>query len=340
MPDDVSGNYSLPPSYFVQDGDTVLPEQHNPPFEDVASAMSNRIHKDGRTLWTGNQNANGHKITGLANGVALTDAANVGQAVAASTPIGSVVDYAGITAPTNWLFCYGQAISRTTYAALFAVIGTAWGAGNGTTTFNLPDCRGRAAIGKDDMGGTAANRITTAGAGFDGSTIAAAGGTQTHTLTTAQIPVHNHTASSASAGSHSHTGTAASAGNHAHTGTTVADGNHAHSGTTADNGNHQHTYSAPQATIFFGGGGGQNIPSIVTGNTSAGGTHAHTFNTNTTGNHSHDFTTSTTGAHTHSVTTTTDGAHTHTITVNNAGSGEAHLNVQPSIVFNKIIRVA
>lgn len=63
------------------------------------------------------------------------------------------------TDPTGWLRCYGQAVSRTTYAALFAAIGTAFGAGDGTTTFNVPDLRGRAVAGKDDMGGSSAGRL-------------------------------------------------------------------------------------------------------------------------------------------------------------------------------------
>lgn len=59
------------------------------------------------------------------------------------TPIGIINEYAGTTAPTGWLLCNGQAISRSTYASLFAVIGTTYGAGNETTTFNVPDFRDR-----------------------------------------------------------------------------------------------------------------------------------------------------------------------------------------------------
>lgn len=67
-------------------------------------------------------------------------------------PSGSMVDYAGTTAPSGWLMCDGSAISRTTYANLFSAIGTSYGVGNGSSTFNLPDFRGRFARYNDDMG--------------------------------------------------------------------------------------------------------------------------------------------------------------------------------------------
>lgn len=59
-----------------------------------------------------------------------------------STPPGSLMAFAGTSAPTGWLACQGQAISRTTYATLFAAISTTWGSGDGSTTFNVPDLRG------------------------------------------------------------------------------------------------------------------------------------------------------------------------------------------------------
>jgi microcystin-dependent protein len=64
-----------------------------------------------------------------------------------ATPSGSILMFAGSTAPANWLLCDGAAVSRATYNKLFQAIGTTWGAGNGTTTFNLPDMRGAAPAG-------------------------------------------------------------------------------------------------------------------------------------------------------------------------------------------------
>lgn len=115
-------------------------------------------------------------------------------------PAGSVIPYAGSTAPANWLLCAGQAVSRTTYKALFDVIGSTYGSGDGSTTFNLPDLRGRVPAGKDDMGGTAASRLTSTTITSGATTLGNNGGAQTHTLTEAQIPAHTHTTESAYGG--------------------------------------------------------------------------------------------------------------------------------------------
>jgi microcystin-dependent protein len=80
------------------------------------------------------------------------------------------------TPPTGWLLCDGSAISRTTYAALFALIGTTYGVGNGSTTFNIPDFRGRFPLG---VSGSHA--------------LASTGGAETHTLTEGELPSHTHT---------------------------------------------------------------------------------------------------------------------------------------------------
>lgn len=110
-------------------------------------------------------------------------------------PPGLISPYAGATAPTGWLLCAGQAVSRTTYAALFAATSTTYGAGNGSTTFNLPDLRGRVAAGKDNMNGSDAGILTSALAGgVDGDTLGAKGGNDGHLLLASQsgLPQHNH----------------------------------------------------------------------------------------------------------------------------------------------------
>ena len=104
---------------------------------------------------------------------------------AGAVPIGVVNPFAGATAPSGWLLCFGQDVSRTEYSALFAVLNTTYGSGNGSTTFTLPDMRGRAVAGKDNMGGSAANRITPAVTGIAGTILGAFGGTQ-------NPPLHSH----------------------------------------------------------------------------------------------------------------------------------------------------
>lgn len=79
--------------------------------------------------------------------------------------------FGGSTAPTDWLLCDGAAVSRTTYAALFAIIGTTYGAGDGSATFNVPDMRSRIPRG------------TTRGS---------TGGAETHALTESEMPAHTH----------------------------------------------------------------------------------------------------------------------------------------------------
>ena len=107
--------------------------------------------------------------------------------------IGTIVPFGGTSAPTGFLVCDGSAISRTTYADLFSALGTTYGVGDGSTTFNLPDLRGRVVAGQDDMGGSSANLLTNQTGGLDGDTLGATGGFETHTLTSAQSGLVGHT---------------------------------------------------------------------------------------------------------------------------------------------------
>ena len=102
-------------------------------------------------------------------------------------PVGSMTVWTTTTAPAGWLLCYGQEVSETTYAGLFAVVGTTFNTGGEAGgNFRVPDMRGRAPFGKDDMGGTPANRIS------GGTTIGGTGGAETYTLTTSELPAHTH----------------------------------------------------------------------------------------------------------------------------------------------------
>lgn len=208
----------------------------------------------------------------LNDGMDIIDAtmASISGGGGGGTPSGTVADYAGASAPSGWQLCYGQAINRVTYAALFTAIGTAYGAGDGSTTFNLPDCRGRVVAGKDDMGGTSANRLTNQTGGLNGDTLGATGGAETHVLTEAQLASHTHTGSTDTAGAHTH--------------------------------------NISNGFSISGGGGGSYQQGVNN------------------------------GAALLPPSTDSSGSHSHTITMNNTGSNEAHNNVQPTIIFNKIIK--
>lgn len=161
-------------------------------------------------------------------------------------PTGAISAWSTATAPTGWLLCRGQAISRTTYAALFAVVGTTYGVGDGSTTFNIPDITGRVIAGQEAV----ATRLTAGGSGITGSTLGAAGGAQTVALTEANLAAHTH---SASQGSHNHTQDA-----------------HGHGITDT----HVHSYQFPGATGVTVGGTSVNAGAGAGTNTgtAAGGT--------------------------------------------------------------------
>lgn len=113
----------------------------------------------------------------------------VAEVKKAVTPVGMVAPFAGSSAPTGWLLCDGRAISRTTYAALFAVLGTQYGSTN-ATDFKIPDLRGRVATGLDATP-TQADTVTRLNQAWS-NTLGGSGGSASVVLTEAQLPAHKH----------------------------------------------------------------------------------------------------------------------------------------------------
>jgi microcystin-dependent protein len=130
-----------------------------------------------------------------------TEASGSMQSVDVVLPIGYMGAWGSDTPPTGWMLCDGTAISRSTYAELFAIIGTAYGVGDGSTTFNLPNLKGKMVVGKDSTQTE-----------FD--TLGESGGAKTVTLDTTMIPSHTHVQDS-----HNHT---QNAHGHTHSATTFA----------------------------------------------------------------------------------------------------------------------
>lgn len=240
MPRNSAGTYTLPEAPFTP-GTTISSAAVNSDFDDIAEALTGSLARDGSGGMTGQFKAldgtvdnpgisfgsdldTGFRRSATGTIKAVSDGddivtinssgISVAGAVAATSftgagiiPIGAMLEYAGSTAPTGYLLCYGQAISRTDYAALFAAISTAYGVGDGSTTFNVPDRRGRVSAGKDNMGGSAASRLTAPLVAPNGETLGAVGGFQTIGLEVADLPAHGHavgTLATASAGAHTH----------------------------------------------------------------------------------------------------------------------------------------
>lgn len=233
MPSTPSG-YVLPPEYYAVPGTTIRSNQHNRPLEDLAQGVNDSFARDGSRPATGNLPMNGRKITGLGEGAAPGDSVNFGQIQSIAAP-GVVVMYAGTTAPSGALMCNGAAVSRTAYARLFAAIGTAYGAGDGSTTFNVPNLNGRVVVGVGSAGG-----------------LGATGGAAEVTLTEAQIPSHAHTGRTDDAGAHSHSTFKRTEG--VNTGTWWEAEVVAGENRTSTDGNHSHSF----ATNLTGGGQAHN----------------------------------------------------------------------------------
>jgi len=127
---------------------------------------------------SGNVPISGYPNNYGSNGQALVTNGSGATAWTTLPPSGVISAFAGSAAPSGYLMCDGSAVSRTTYSSLFSVIGTTYGNGDGSTTFNLPDLRGRVPVGKN--AGTF-------------SSLGSTGGEETHTMTVNEMPAHKHT---------------------------------------------------------------------------------------------------------------------------------------------------
>lgn len=212
MPDDANGQYSLPGGYLAITGTTIQPSQHNPPLEDVATALSARLSRNGSAAMTGPLKAADGTVgapsytfnTAQTTGFYKTAGGNVACAIAGAKVleigpsgmllggknIGEIFDWTGSAAPALCVLLQGQTLSRTTYAALWAFAQTEIAAGNtlynngdGSTTFGIADMRGRVRAARDTSG----TRLTTT-VSPNGNTLGATGGAETKTIVTANLP--------------------------------------------------------------------------------------------------------------------------------------------------------
>lgn len=285
------------------------------------------------------------------------------------TPTATIVATARATAPDGWLLCDGANVSRSTYANLFSAIGTAFGAGDGSTTFSLPNFKGRIPLGRDDAqtefdtlgetGGSKTHTHTNPASGISGA--------HTHQinppLTGSSSDGHAHTAPSHThtGPSHSHTGpihnhsvaigegTTSSAGAHTHTDTTsgpsstssilagsgsqasFASTSHTHSVGTTTNGNHTHTFNPDNVFSEFSGDSvGTTSQNAATGLSGTGSTGGPAYAvTSATSTEAH--------SHTTDIAEFTSGAesttHSHTV-----GTSDASSSLPPYVVINYIIK--
>lgn len=271
------------------DGEDIDAADVNTPFQAILSVLNGNIDEDN-----------------IKNGAVLLN--KLATAVQQSLlPVGTFLSYGGTSAPSGYLLCDGSAVSRSTYSSLYAVLGTAYGVGDGSTTFNLPDFRGRVPVGNDAMGGSAANvlqrstTLTTTSGSASATVASATGLSQGMYIQSANVP----------------------------SGTTIS----SISGTTI-------TMSANATATASGTAARFSMVLDAQALGSAGGADVITLVTNQIPAHNHSVPSFTAGAGGGGAPLSSSNSGTQSLpTTNNTGGGQAHSNVQPSQVTNYIVKV-
>ncbi len=173
--------YADTPGLFVTSSGNAVGIGTNQPHARL-DVSGNALIQDTLTV-QGVVNVSSNRVTNVGTPSASSDAATkdyVDSSISSALPSGSVIAYAGSSAPGGWLVCNGAEVSRATYANLFSALGTTYGAGNGTTTFNLPDLRGRVVLGVGQ------------GSGLSNRSLASNYGTENAQLAVENLPSHVH----------------------------------------------------------------------------------------------------------------------------------------------------
>lgn len=250
---------------------------------------------------------------GTLNSLTVTGSVTASSFVNAVPP-GAIMPYAGSSAPSGWLLCDGNAYPKDDYLSLWGAIGYTYG-GNGSSTFAVPDLKGRVPAGR--------NSTETE---FD--TLGEIGGAKTVTLTTAQMPSHTHTQDSHNhtQNSHNHTQDSHNHTQNSHTHTTTDNGSHSHGG---NGGTNEFVYrDGAYNTGYHGPAGSGGLALTWNSSTGSAGTHSHTANSQTATNIAQTAT--------NQAQTATNQAQT--ATNQNTGGGQSHNNLQPYLVLNYIIK--
>lgn len=257
----------------------------------------------------------------------------------AGAPTGSILLWSTLTAPEDWLICDGTAVSRSSFSDLFGVIGTTYGAGDGSSTFNLPNFQGRVPVGLSSEN--------------DFDELGKTGGEKSHTLTVDEMPSHTHVQDqhNHTQNNHNHTQNAHTHTQNAHTHTQNA---HNHGASTDTRGGlpQGNFHGTGSATVFFTTQGGMQglgqRSQYRSGGGNIGGSqsfdgfrhdwrHAHSVSvSNTTATNQNTTATNRNTTATNNPATATNNPAT--ATNQNTGGGQAHNNLQPYMTVNYIIK--